>query len=294
MATVQAGLRRWDWLYSSIEEWPFRRWPRRSRIRLVLITTLAAIIVLSLTPQTILGASYHDFADKRRLIGVANCLNVLSNIPFIIVGLWGVWWLRPGSTIQSFAQPVERVPYLVFFVGVFLTGAGSFWYHLSPANSRLPWDLLPMTSSYMSMTAAVIVERIDTKAGLWLLGPLVAIGAASVALWYLGDMYGQGDYGFYLFVQFFPPVLLVLVVALFPPRYTRTDLLIAAFALFVLAKTFELFDARIYAFTGMISGHSLKHVTAAISCYWILKMLKQRRACTSNRACFVNYAHHGA
>jgi hypothetical protein len=51
-----------------------------------------------------------------------------------------------------------------------------------------------------------------------------------------------------------------------------------AFIFFVLAKLFELFDKQIYSFPRMISGHSLKHITAGVACYWILRMLQQRRA----------------
>jgi hypothetical protein len=44
-----------------------------------------------------------------------------------------------------------------------------------------------------------------------------------------------------------------------------------------LAKLFEFFDKQIYSFTRMISGHSLKHITAGVACYWILRMLQKRR-----------------
>ncbi len=79
----------------------------------------------------------------------------------------------------------------------------------------------------------------------------------------------------YLFSFF--PVLLAAIVVFFPARYTQTSYLVTAFLLFVVAKLFELFDQQIYSWTRILSGHSLKHVTAAIACYWILLMLQHRQ-----------------
>jgi hypothetical protein len=224
-----------------------------------------------------LRPGYHDFVDNRPIFSIPNGLDVLSNLPFVIVGILGVMWLSGRSSDSSFIERRERLPYLVFFAGVALTGLGSSWYHLAPGNGRLSWDLLPMSCSFMSMVAAVIMERISLKVGLRMFIPLLAFGIASVVYWYLTEARGHGDYRFYLFVQFFPPILLAMIIALFPPRYTATNYLVVAFILFVVAKLFEPFDKQIYAFTGLVSGHSLKHLTAGLSCYWILRMLQCRR-----------------
>jgi hypothetical protein len=165
---------------------------------------------------------------------------------------------------------------LVFFVGVALTGAGSFWYHLAPSDSRLPWDLLPMTCSFVSMVVVTFMERISVPVGTIALVPLLLAGISSVAYWSITESHGHGDYKFYLFVQFFSPVLLALIVALFPPRYSGMRYLVVAFSLFVAAKLFELIDGQIYGWGTVVSGHTLKHLTAAISCCWILKMLEVR------------------
>jgi hypothetical protein len=247
---------------------------RRSvRMGLVLATACLGFLILLRARPINIGPHYHVFADQRRLLGLANAFNVLSNVPFTVVGLWGVSWLQNRQSRPSFVFEDERLPYFIFFAGVFFTGMGSFWYHLAPTNTRLPWDLVPMTCSFMSMTAIVIQERIHARMGPWLTGPLVFAGIASVALWHF-----TGDYRFYLFVQLFPPVLLAMIVALFPPRYTQTELLAAAFLLFLLAKVMELADSQIYSLGGVVSGHSLKHVTAAGACYCILIMLKQRQS----------------
>jgi hypothetical protein len=269
----------------------FRGWPRRTRLGLLAAVSLVALASLWFVPRIALGPMYHRFADTRTMWGIPNCVDTLSNIPFALVGIWGVLWLLLGSSKSSFAVPRERIPYLVFFSGVALTGVGSFWYHLAPSDSRLPWDLLPLTCCFMSMVVIVINERISVSVGLWAFLPLLALGIASVVYWYLTEMQGRGDYRFYLFVQFFSPLLIALTIALFRPRYTGTDYLLIAFGLYVLAKLFEWFDGQIYSLTGVVSGHSLKHVTAALSCYWILRMLQRRHALKSaaDDACTLSF-----
>jgi hypothetical protein len=240
----------------------------------ILITiSVVSLTALCFVPPIPLGSSYHDFADKRAILGIPNGLDVLSNLPFVFVGVWGVAWLFLKSTAAAFTDPRERLPYIVFFAGVALTGVGSFWYHLSPGDSRLPWDLLPMTCSFMSIVVGLVMERINVRAGLSIFLPLLLLGMASVAYW---DF--TGDYRFYLFVQFFPPILLAAIILLFPPKYTHSDLLLVAFIFYVAAKLFEVYDSQIYALGGIVSGHSLKHVTAALSCFWILLVLIKRRA----------------
>ena len=67
--------------------------------------------------------------------------------------------------------PSDGLPYLVFFLGVALTGLGSGYYHLAPDNETLFWDRLPMTIAFMSLISAQIVDRISIRAGLALLLP---------------------------------------------------------------------------------------------------------------------------
>jgi hypothetical protein len=250
---------------------------RRACLAIVGGVSSALTVALYLAPRVPLGASYHYFVDQRSLLGVPNGLDVLSNIPFVLVGLCGMLFAARKNAYRSFLENSERVPYFIFFAGVFLAGFGSGYYHVAPGNLRLIWDLLPMTLSFVSITDATLIERIGTKIGLVLLLPLLVLGAASVVYWYCGEMRGHGDLRFYLFVQFFPPVAIAMLVTLFPPRYTRTIDLFIAFTLFVLAKICELLDKQIYSLGGVVSGHALKHAIAAFSCFWILRMLCLRR-----------------
>jgi hypothetical protein len=252
-------------------------WGFRRRAGLVISLAAVSVTALFLARPVPLGSGYHNFADTRALLGIPNCLNALSNIPFLLVGLGGLSWLLRSSSDCALLQKVEKIPYVVFFAGVTLTGLGSFWYHLAPGNSRLAYDLVPMTLSFISMLATVIIERISLKWGFFIYVPSLVLGVASVGHWYLTEVQGRGDYRFYLFVQFFPPILLALIITLFSPRYTGAGYLVGAFLVFVAAKLMETFDQRIYSTAHILSGHSLKHMTAAFACYLILKMLQTRR-----------------
>lgn len=258
-----------------------RIWPRSACLAVLAAISLSALILLFLAPHVPLGPGYHDFADKQTWLGLPNALDVLSNIPFVLVGGWGLIWLSGKQGKQAFLDDRERVPYQVFFAGVLLTGFGSFWYHMAPSDTRLLWDLLPMTCSFTSMVVATYMERVNLRAGYLALMPALLLGASSVGYWMVTNALGHGEYKFYLFVQFFSPVLLALIIGFFPPRYSGFRYLATAFALYVAAKLFEVFDSGIYGRLGhAVSGHSLKHVTAAVACFWILMMLRERHPCS--------------
>ena len=67
------------------------------------------------------------------------------------------------------------------------------------------------------------------------------------------------------------------MLLLFPPRYTRGADLVGALGWYALAKIFEQLDAQVFAVGGVVSGHTLKHLAAAVAMYWIFRMLKRRR-----------------
>ncbi len=216
---------------------------------------------------------YHAFADRRAFLGVPNALDVLSNAGFLLVGAWGIAVVLRGAT---FRDARERIPWLVLFVGVTLTSFGSAWYHLAPTNATLIWDRLPMTLGFMGLFAALIVERVGTKSGTVLLPPLVMAGVASVLYWAVTESRGAGDLRPYYVVQFYPLIASPLLLVLFPPRYDRGGDLLIALAWYVAAKVAETYDLSIYQATGIVSGHTLKHVLATIGIAWLGRMLTLR------------------
>jgi hypothetical protein len=79
-------------------------------------------------------------------------------------------------------------------------------------------------------------------------------------------------------VQFYTLVLILLILWLFPARYTRGADLLVAMGFYVLAKVLELSDRRIFNLGHIVSGHTLKHLAAALGVYWIFRMLARRHA----------------
>ncbi len=238
--------------------------------------TLAAIIAIAFVPRIPQSEAYHEFADQRSLLGVRNFLDVISNLAFLFVGISGLLLVARPNSRSRFLQQSERWPYVSCFLGVTLTCFGSAYYHLSPNNDRLMWDRLPMTIAFMSLLAAVITERINLKAGLALHLPLLLLGSASVIYWHLSEQSGNGDLRPYILVQYCSAVVGVLIVVMFSPRYTGTGKLLAALILYVLAKVFESLDSRIFGLGRIVSGHTLKHLAAALAVWFILRMLKDR------------------
>ena len=241
--------------------------------------TLGVITIGFFLPPIPQPQAYHNFADQRTILGIPHCLDVISNAGFLVVGALGLVFLFCQTRSQDrsqFVNPVERWPYAVFFLGVAATSLGSAYYHLAPTNDRLMWDRLPMTLAFMSIVAAAFAERVSVRTGLRMLLPLVAVGASSVVYWQWSENQGAGDLRPYIFVQLYPMLAVPLLVLLFPPRYTHTSDLLAAFGFYAAAKIFELLDNPIFALTGIVSGHTLKHLAAAVCAYWILRMLRHR------------------
>lgn len=163
---------------------------------------------------------------------------------------------------------------MMFFCGVSMTGVGSGYYHLSPDNDRLVWDRLPMTISFMSLFSIIIMERINIMAGKRLFPVLLTTGLASVWYWHWTENQGQGDLRLYAVVQFFPLLAILLITGLFPDRHSGTKYLFYTLGWYVLAKILEHFDKEFFALAqGIVSGHTLKHIAAAIGTAWMIKYM---------------------
>src|SRR6516162_9418471 len=147
---------------------------------------------------------------------------------------------------------------IVLFLGFFLTGIGSSYYHWDPSDATLFWDRLPMTLSFAAIFALVVKERVGERAGTIALWPMLAIGVASLLLWLWVD-----DLRLYFWTQFFPGLALLVLLAFYPAKYTDGRYWLIAAALYALAKLFEFSDAAIYSFGHVVSGHTLKHLAAA-------------------------------
>ena len=70
--------------------------------------------------------------------------------------------------------------------------------------------------------------------------------------------------------------VLLLLAMLSPSRYTRGNDLYWVFGWYGLSKLLETFDAQVLALDGVVSGHTLKHIAAAIAGFTVCYMLSHR------------------
>ena len=62
---------------------------RHWRVALLIAISVPLLGWLALSPAIPQPAEYHDFADQRGLAGIPHFWNVVSNLPFAIIGLVG-------------------------------------------------------------------------------------------------------------------------------------------------------------------------------------------------------------
>ena len=173
------------------------RW--RWRVAAVLALSLPIFVWVARATPLAQDPRYHDFIDQRQLLGVPHFWNVMSNLPFAVIGLLGCWWLiRAGKTSSAFSEPGERIAYFVFFFGEFLTCFGSGYYHSAPSNETLVWDRLVFSLMLTSFFAVVLTEFVSLRAGKLILAPLVLLGLMSVLYWNWTESAGRGDLRLYL------------------------------------------------------------------------------------------------
>jgi len=221
---------------------------------------------------------YHRFADQRSVLGIPNFLDISSNLPFLVVGILGVLFCFRNQIEDS------QAAWVTFFAGIAFVSLGSAYYHWAPTNKTLVWDRLPMTIGFMGLFAALIGEYVHPRLGKILLGPAVLVGILSVLYWY-----GFDDLRFYAWVQLLPLLTIPVLMVLYRPRYSHQWLLLAGFGLYALAKLAELYDREVFASTGsLVSGHSLKHVLAALGVFAVYWMIAKRRACDGHRPSFAD------
>lgn len=229
------------------------------------LVAAAAIGVMFFVAPIPQDPAYHLFADRRALFGLPNFWNVASNVPFLFVGAIGL------AGAGRLASQDLRLHYFVFCTAVMLVAAGSAYYHLEPSTPALVWDRLPMTVAFMTLLSAVIADRVSWVLGRALLWPLVVIGVASIGWWVRSEAAGAGDLRPYALVQFLPMLLIPLLLLLWRGQGLSAKRLWMALAAYAAAKLAEHFDAEILAASGMLSGHSFKHLLAALAAWWLVR-----------------------
>ena len=248
---------------------------RNLKLIILLAIALTAVLAAFLISPIAQDPNYHHFADQRHILGIPHFWNVVSNLPLVVVGLLGVRSLITGSVAGG--MPQLRTAYLIIFIGIMLTGLGSSYYHLNPSNQTLVWDRLPMTFAFMAFFSVILGENINITVGRRLLWPLVFSGIATVMYWNVTEMRGSGNLAPYALAQFLPMLLIPLVLVLFRSRLSKNVYIWAVLAAYAMAKVAEQLDEAAFLWLGIISGHTIKHILAALSGYFLFLALHRRR-----------------
>ena len=239
---------------------------KKERIGYIILTAIAimAIVGLFILSPIEQNKEYHNFCDSDTIFNIPNFWNVISNVPFLIIGFIGIY--KTSALLDT------KIQYILFFLGISLVSIGSGYYHLNPNNNTLVWDRLPMTIAFMSLFSIIISEFIDLKIGLKLLVPALLIGLLSVVYWIVFN-----DLKIYILVQFFPILAILVILIFFKSKY---NLIIGYWLLllaYIIAKLFEHFDYQTQNALKILSGHTLKHIVISIGIFSLLYTYIKRK-----------------
>lgn len=240
----------------------------------VLLASFLALLLLALIgPAIAQGTHHHDFADRRTWGFLLNAGDVLSNLPFAVWGMVGLVNLfRPHGHYDCLDASQRRLAAL-FFVGLLVAAIASAWYHWQPADSRLVVDRFGMVVAFAGLLGLAASDRVSSRGGWWLALAVLACGPLSIAHWSI-----SGNVLPWAVVQFGGMALLLRLAFLKPlpdALAVRWGLVIA---LYLFAKVLEQTDVAVYALTsGLVSGHSLKHIVASCAAWPVIKAMQCHR-----------------
>jgi hypothetical protein len=233
-----------------------------------LLLGLAALLALAVFgPVLPAGEHPHGFADQRALWGIPCAWDVLSNVPFAVAGVWGLWALR--RLASGALDPASRAMATLFFVGLLCTAVGSGAYHWTPQDAGLLWDRLGMVLPFAGMLGLAAASRVSQRAGWAAAGTVLWAGPLAVVWWrHTGNLMPWA-------VVQLGGMLVVLGLACLPRRDGTLGVhLGAVIALYAAAKLFEGADHAVFDATHQwVSGHSIKHVLAAGAAWPVLLAL---------------------
>ncbi len=236
-------------------------------------SALAQLLHLQLNAHghTHLYAHGHPFVDARVLWGIPNALDVLSNLAFIPMGLWGLWSLHRAPDVQR----ATRQSATVFFVGLLLTYLSSSAYHWAPSAWGLALDRAGMAVAFAGVLGLAAAERVSLRVAPWVWGGVAAAGLLAILLNYTAGVMAP-----WAVVQF--GGMAVVLWAATQPAQTgalgiRWGVLIV---IYIVAKLFELGDDTVFHATGeLMSGHSLKHIVASLAALPVINALRHNAKC---------------
>jgi predicted membrane channel-forming protein YqfA (hemolysin III family) len=227
----------------------------------------AAGVALNAHGHAHLHAHGHPFADARTFWGIPNAMDVLSNLPLALAGVLGLW----AASLRRL-PPDSTLVLRVFFTGLLLCGLCSAWYHAMPSAQGLVLDRMGMAVAFAGALSLAVAERVGPRTVAPVLGFTLLTALVSSALPFTHDNVLP-----WAVVQFGGVAVIVWAAFRRPAAGAMGVHLGALIALYALAKVLEMGDAAVFHASGeWISGHSLKHVAAALAAWPVFVALKRQ------------------
>lgn len=238
----------------------------------LLVALGVALLLAAFGPFIAQVSHYHAFADQRMWWGIPCAMDVLSNAPFALAGIWGFWSLRRLQvhgqvSAQTLAQASLHKPLAaLFFLGLVLTAMCSSFYHWHPDNVGLAVDRIGMTVAFAGLLGLAVADRVSARMAWLVAGTVLLLGPVALAVWT-----SSGNLLPWSVLQGGGIVLVLLLAASKPVSGAWGIPLGWVIAAYTLAKVLELEDHLVFEWTrGFVSGHSLKHIVAALAAWPVM------------------------
>jgi hypothetical protein len=253
-----------------------------SRAESVLLAGCGALLLLALlAPPLAQPPHLHELADARTFWGLPRALDVLSNLPFAVAGMVGLRTL--ARTPAGAVAPAERACATLFFLGLLATALCSSWYHRAPDDAGLAVDRLGMGIAFAGLSGLVACACVSARAGRTLAIAVTIVAPASIAVWSF-----SGNVLPWAIVQFGAMPLLIAAIFMAPRNgalRVRWAVVLLAYAV---AKWLEAGDHAVWVASGQLfSGHTLKHVAAALAAWPVIAAVAGRAGMENGRSAAV-------
>jgi 1-acyl-sn-glycerol-3-phosphate acyltransferase len=235
----------------------------REKLLFAFFICISAIAVFSPSVAELDG--YIHFADQREALGLPRAMDVLSNLPFLLVGLYGL------SVVARTTNPIK--PFAVaFFVGLVVTSMGSAWFHLHPLeHGRLAIDRLGMLVAFCGLIGLATALKVSLRAGYFVSIFVAVAGLVSVHI-----SNSTGNALPWAIVQFGGLALVLWFASIKNTKNQPVLNLWWVVVVYAAAKALEMADQPVFDWTRqVISGHSLKHIVASLAAWPVIAMLSR-------------------
>lgn len=235
----------------------------------LIVSTLVSLLFLWNVIPHADKPSYFLFADNVTCLGILNCFDVLSNLAFLLVSFYGFYILKVNNSLPFSYQ----TSLTIITTGAFLTSFGSMYFHLSPNTETLFWDRMPMTIGFSGVVITMLVDRLGIQRYFLAIAiSIVIMSLSTVVGWHL-QWFSLRPY---LIVQYGCLIFTFLTLLLTKSQWIQSSKIFFALSFYVLAKIVEAFDRAIFEFTNeFVSGHTLKHLLAAVAIAFILHQFRK-------------------